>query len=113
MGEIVSCGRDGSVRLWAATSTGPSSVALVAHRPLLIGSTEALGPPLAGATTPLVASMVRATAGPSPRVGMLLGAAAWQLVERGLSVAPQLGSPASSDEPAGCWVALRAQERRT
>ena len=77
VGEIVSCGCDGSVRLWAANSTGPSSIALVAHRPLLLGSHEAPGPPLAGTTTPLAPSMVRATAGPSPRVGVLLEAAAW------------------------------------
>ena len=110
MGEIVSCGCDGSVRLWAATFTGPSSVALVAHSPLLLGSPGTLSPPLAGTTTPLVPSMVSATAGPSPRVGVLLEAAARQLVEGGLLVAPQLGSPASSDGSTGCWVTLRARE---
>lgn len=75
VGEIVSCDCEGSLRLWVATSTGPSSVALAAHRPLLLGSAAALGSPLAGATTPLVPSMVRATAGAAPRVAVLLEAA--------------------------------------
>ena len=75
VGEIVSCDCEGSLRMWVATSTGPSSVALAAHRPLLLGSAAALGSPLAGTTTPLVPSMVRATAGAAPRVAVLLKAA--------------------------------------
>jgi hypothetical protein len=76
VGEIVSCDCGGRLRVWVATSTGPSSVALVAHRPRLLGSAAALGSPLAGTTTPLVPSMVRTTAGPAPRVAVLLEAAA-------------------------------------
>ena len=76
VGEIVSCDCEGRLRVWVATSTGPSSVALVAHRPRLLGSAAALGSPLAGTTTPLVPGMVRTTAGPAPRVAVLLEAAA-------------------------------------
>ena len=35
-----------------------------------------------------------------------------QPAESGLCVAPQLGSPASLDGPAGCWVAPRTLKRR-
>ena len=35
-----------------------------------------------------------------------------QPAESGLCVAPQLGSPASLDGPAGCWVAPRTRKRR-
>ena len=34
-----------------------------------------------------------------------------RLLKVGLVVAPQLGSPASSDGPAGCWVAQHALEQ--
>ena len=34
-----------------------------------------------------------------------------QPAESGLCVAPQLGSPASSDGPAGCWGAPRTRKR--